>query len=124
MAETPQPADLIVFGGTGDLSIRKLLPYLAGPPMTFGPFCREAHRAGLVTPPHERLLMDVLAGNPTLFMRRDEVEAAWRWIDPIISEWESRGTAPEPYPAGSAGPASAHELVGRSGRGLHGEGLA
>ncbi|MEU6740010.1 glucose-6-phosphate dehydrogenase [Streptosporangium sandarakinum] len=65
---------------------------------------------------YERLLMDVLAGNPTLFMRRDEVEAAWRWIDPILHEWEAQGTAPEPYPAGSPGPAGAHELVLRSGR--------
>ncbi|MER7132022.1 glucose-6-phosphate dehydrogenase [Streptosporangium saharense] len=65
---------------------------------------------------YERLLMDVLTGNPTLFMRRDEVEAAWRWIDPILGEWEAHGTPPEPYPAGSSGPAGAHELLGRSGR--------
>ncbi|GAA3446208.1 glucose-6-phosphate dehydrogenase [Planomonospora venezuelensis] len=73
---------------------------------------------------YERLLMDVLAGNPTLFMRRDEVEAAWRWIDPILTEWESQNMLPEPYPAGTAGPAGAHELVGRSGRTWHEEGLA
>lgn len=73
---------------------------------------------------YERLLMDVLTGTPTLFMRRDEVEAAWRWIDPIISEWESGGMAPEPYPAGSSGPAGAHELVARSGRAWHREDLA
>jgi glucose-6-phosphate 1-dehydrogenase len=70
---------------------------------------------------YERLLMDVLTGNPTLFMRRDEVEAAWRWIDPILSAWESYGTAPEPYPAGTSGPAGAHELVGRSDRAWHEE---
>ncbi|MGW4425150.1 glucose-6-phosphate dehydrogenase [Streptosporangium sp. NPDC004631] len=73
---------------------------------------------------YERLLMDVLTGTPTLFMRRDEVEAAWRWIDPIISEWESGGMTPEPYPAGSSGPAGAHELVARSGRAWHREDLA
>ncbi|WP_433256467.1 glucose-6-phosphate dehydrogenase [Streptosporangium sp. CA-135522] len=70
---------------------------------------------------YERLLMDVLTGNPTLFMRRDEVEAAWRFIDPILREWESWGTPPEPYPAGSPGPAGAHELVLRSGRFWHEE---
>jgi glucose-6-phosphate 1-dehydrogenase len=72
---------------------------------------------------YERLLMDVLAGNPTLFMRRDEVEAAWSWIDPIIATWESAGTLPEPYAAGTAGPAAAHDLLGRSGRAWHEEDL-
>ncbi|WP_214409339.1 glucose-6-phosphate dehydrogenase [Sphaerisporangium fuscum] len=72
---------------------------------------------------YERLLMDVLAGNPTLFMRRDEVEAAWRWIDPIIATWESGDALPEPYAAGTTGPAAAHELLGRSGRAWHEEDL-
>ncbi|MGP3935262.1 glucose-6-phosphate dehydrogenase [Nonomuraea sp. KM88] len=70
---------------------------------------------------YERLLTDVLAGNPTLFMRRDEVEAAWRWIDPILHAWESQADVPEPYPAGTTGPAGAHELLGRSGRAWHEE---
>jgi glucose-6-phosphate 1-dehydrogenase len=73
---------------------------------------------------YERLMTDVLSGNPTLFMRRDEVEAAWRWIDPILATWESYGEAPEPYPAGTGGPAGAHELVGRSGRAWHEEDVA
>ncbi|GHH69667.1 glucose-6-phosphate 1-dehydrogenase [Streptosporangium violaceochromogenes] len=77
--------------------------------------------AARVPDAYERLLMDVLAGNPTLFMRRDEVEAAWRWIDPIAGEWESYGTPPEPYPAGTSGPAGAHELVTRGGRAWHEE---
>jgi len=68
---------------------------------------------------YERLLTDVLAGNPTLFMRRDEVEAAWRWIDPILDAWKADPALPEPYPAGSTGPAAAHELLGRSGRTWH-----
>ncbi|WP_285774459.1 glucose-6-phosphate dehydrogenase [Microtetraspora sp. NBRC 13810] len=80
--------------------------------------------ASRVPDAYERLLMDVMAGNPTLFMRRDEVEAAWQWIDPILSTWESYGTPPEPYPAGSYGPPSAHELLARSGRAWHEEELA
>ncbi|MFG1877745.1 glucose-6-phosphate dehydrogenase [Sphaerisporangium sp. NPDC049003] len=72
---------------------------------------------------YERLLMDVLSGNPTLFMRRDEVEAAWSWIDPIIATWESSAALPETYPAGTSGPAAAHELLGRSGRAWHEEDL-
>jgi glucose-6-phosphate 1-dehydrogenase len=70
---------------------------------------------------YERLLTDVLAGNPTLFMRRDEVEAAWRWIDPILDAWQASPELPEPYPAGTSGPAGAHELLGRSGRAWHEE---
>ncbi|GAA3804486.1 glucose-6-phosphate dehydrogenase [Sphaerisporangium flaviroseum] len=72
---------------------------------------------------YERLLMDVLSGNPTLFMRRDEVEAAWSWIDPIIATWESGGSPPEPYAAGTPGPAAARELLGRSGRAWYEEDL-
>ncbi|GAA0987812.1 glucose-6-phosphate dehydrogenase [Nocardiopsis tropica] len=70
---------------------------------------------------YERLLMDVLTGDSTLFMRRDEVEAAWRWVDPIIQAWNSTDTTPETYPAGSAGPEGAHRLIGRTGRTWHEE---
>ncbi|WP_246147750.1 glucose-6-phosphate dehydrogenase, partial [Nonomuraea turkmeniaca] len=72
---------------------------------------------------YERLLSDVLAGNPTLFMRRDEVEAAWRWIDPILDAWKADPALPEAYPAGTTGPAGANELLGRSGRAWHEEEL-
>ncbi|MBP2704125.1 glucose-6-phosphate dehydrogenase [Microbispora sp. RL4-1S] len=72
---------------------------------------------------YERLLMDVLSGNPTLFMRRDEVEAAWRWIDPIVRRWEGSAALPEPYPAGTSGPAGAHDLLARGGRAWHEEEL-
>ncbi|WP_028648117.1 glucose-6-phosphate dehydrogenase [Nocardiopsis sp. CNT312] len=65
---------------------------------------------------YERLLADVLAGDSTLFMRRDEVEAAWRWVDPIIEAWNGLHTSPETYPAGSPGPVGAHRLIGRTGR--------
>ena len=41
---------------------------------------------------YERLLMDVVRGNPTLFMRKDEVAAAWRWIDPILEGWAPRAS--------------------------------
>ena len=47
---------------------------------------------------YERLLMDVVRGNPTLFMRRDEVEAAWAWIEPILAAWQERGDRPSPTP--------------------------
>jgi glucose-6-phosphate 1-dehydrogenase len=65
---------------------------------------------------YERLLLDVVRGNPTLFMRRDEVEAAWRWIDPILGAWASVGEPPRPYAAGSWGPSAAVALIERDGR--------
>lgn len=68
---------------------------------------------------YERLLMDVVRGNPTLFMRKDEVAAAWRWIDPILAGWKSEGVVPRPYPAGSWGPSDATALIARDGRTWH-----
>lgn len=65
---------------------------------------------------YERLLLDVVRGNPTLFMRRDEVEAAWRWADPILAAWATGGEAPRPYTAGTWGPSAAVALIERDGR--------
>jgi glucose-6-phosphate 1-dehydrogenase len=65
---------------------------------------------------YERLLMDAVRGNATLFMRRDEVEAAWTWVEPIIDAWEESREAPRLYPAGSWGPTSAIALIERDGR--------
>lgn len=65
---------------------------------------------------YERLLMDVVKGNPTLFMRRDEVEAAWAWCDPIIEHWAESGLPPKRYAAGSSGPTTAITLIERDGR--------
>jgi glucose-6-phosphate 1-dehydrogenase len=65
---------------------------------------------------YERLIMDVIRGNQTLFMRGDEVEAAWAWTDPIIQGWETRGDRPEPYETGSSGPEDALALMHRDGR--------
>ncbi|GAA6186950.1 glucose-6-phosphate dehydrogenase [Litorivita sp. NS0012-18] len=65
---------------------------------------------------YERLIMDVIRGNQTLFMRGDEVEAAWAWTDPLIEGWEARGDAPVPYESGSSGPEDALMLMHRDGR--------
>jgi glucose-6-phosphate 1-dehydrogenase len=65
---------------------------------------------------YERLLMDVVRGNQTLFMRRDEVEAAWRWVDPILEAWRNSREAPKPYTAGTWGPSAAIALIERDGR--------
>ncbi len=60
---------------------------------------------------YERLILDVVRGHQTLFMRRDEVEAAWMWIDPIIQAWESTMLPIRYYNAGSWGPAAATSLI-------------
>ncbi|WP_375631534.1 glucose-6-phosphate dehydrogenase [Bartonella sp. AA74HLJMH] len=65
---------------------------------------------------YERLLMDVIRGDQTLFMRRDEVEAAWRWIDPIIEGWEAIQQPVHSYNAGSWGPSASMSLMERDRR--------
>jgi glucose-6-phosphate 1-dehydrogenase len=68
---------------------------------------------------YERLLMDVVRGNQTLFMRRDEVTAAWKWIDPILDYWRESSELPKPYTAGTWGPTAAVALIERDGRTWH-----
>nr|WP_210324385.1 glucose-6-phosphate dehydrogenase [Aestuariivirga litoralis] len=65
---------------------------------------------------YERLLMDVVRGNQTLFMRRDEVAAAWKFIDPILDSWKESTDLPKPYQSGSWGPTPAISLIERDGR--------
>src|SRR4029453_11483894 len=70
---------------------------------TFGATSPEAY---------ERLLLDVMAGDQTLFMRRDSVEAAWQWITPILRRWETEtSTKPAVYAAGEWGPVEADRLI-------------
>ena len=75
---------------------------------TFGASSPEAY---------ERLLLDVLAGDATLFMRRDSVEASWQWITPILERWAAQADRPIPtYAAGSWGPREANSLIESAGR--------
>lgn len=62
---------------------------------------------------YERLLLDVVKGRLTHFMRRDELEAAWSWIDPILLAWKQLKETPRPYSAGSWGPAASSALMAR-----------
>jgi glucose-6-phosphate 1-dehydrogenase len=64
---------------------------------------------------YERLILDVLLGDPPLFPRHEEVELSWRVVDPIEEAWAGHGK-PEPYPAGTWGPASADALLASDGR--------
>ena len=64
---------------------------------------------------YERLLMDVVRGNLSLFMRGDEVEAAWKWVDNIIAAWQETGQRLELYQAGQDGPEESHDMLAKDG---------
>lgn len=64
---------------------------------------------------YERLLLDAIAGRLNLFVRSDEQEQAWRWVEPILDAWAKDTTGPRPYAAGTWGPAAASALVARDG---------
>ena len=64
---------------------------------------------------YERLLLDLIEGDQTLFVRRDEVEAQWQWVDAIRAGWVANGTTPKAYTAGSWGPSAAVALAERDG---------
>ena len=70
---------------------------------------------------YERLLLDLIEGDQTLFVRRDEVEAQWDWIDAIRGLWRDNGLAPKPYTSGSWGPSAAIALAERDGVSWHDE---
>ena len=65
---------------------------------------------------YERLMLEVLNGNQSLFVSRDEVEAAWTWADSIIDAWKITNEKPKPYAAGSWGPVSSISLIARDDR--------
>ncbi|MDA0587283.1 MAG: glucose-6-phosphate dehydrogenase [Planctomycetota bacterium] len=65
---------------------------------------------------YERLLLDVLRGDSTLFTRSDELEAAWRFVQPVLDAWEQPAHEPEFYPVGKWGPSGSTQLLSRSGR--------
>ena len=70
---------------------------------------------------YERLITDVAKGNLTLFMRRDELDAAWAWIDPIREGWNQSEEPPKAYISGTWGPAASSALISRDGFTWHGE---
>ena len=66
---------------------------------------------------YERLILDALRGDPTLFMRRDAVETSWRWIGPILERWNAQAGKPLPsYAAHDWGPPEARALIEATGR--------
>jgi len=65
---------------------------------------------------YEPLMLEVINGVTTLFVRRDEVEQAWEWVDGVADAWAAAGMSPKPYAAGTWGPAGAFALIERFGR--------
>lgn len=68
---------------------------------------------------YERLLLDIFRGDRTLFVHRNEVEEAWRWVDGVASAWHEAGLKPRNYAAGSSGPPGVHALIERAGHQWH-----
>jgi glucose-6-phosphate 1-dehydrogenase len=62
---------------------------------------------------YERLLLDVLAGRLNLFVRSDEQECAWRWVEPILDAWKADSQGPRPYTAGSWGPSASSAMIAK-----------
>jgi glucose-6-phosphate 1-dehydrogenase len=76
----------------------------------------DAFAAATLPEAYERLLLDVLRGDSTLFMRNDELDAAWRLVTPLLEAWGADLKGPEPYPAGTWGPPGSDALLARHGR--------
>ncbi|NVK25512.1 MAG: glucose-6-phosphate dehydrogenase, partial [Gammaproteobacteria bacterium] len=66
---------------------------------------------------YERLMLEAMLGNQSLFVRRDEVEAAWSWVDGILEAWQQTNELPKPYAAGSWGPVASIAMLARDDRG-------
>ena len=64
---------------------------------------------------YERLLLDVIGGRLNLFVRSDEQEEAWRWVEPLIEHWAADSQGPRPYAAGSWGPSASSAMIARDG---------
>jgi glucose-6-phosphate 1-dehydrogenase len=84
-------------------------------PLSLNLSLSDAFSSGRRRIAYERLLLEALQDTPTLFVRRDEAEAAWIWIDGIVRDWQHTGGEPLSYPAGSWGPSAAFALTERNG---------
>lgn len=76
----------------------------------------EAFSDERIADAYEKLLLEVMLGNQALFVRRDEVEQAWNWVDSIMAAWQSSNEPPEPYQAGTWGPVDSIGLLAKEGR--------
>ena len=76
----------------------------------------EAFKKSRIFGGYEKLVLEAMRGNPTLFISREEIEQAWTWVDSIQNAWAHSNEKPKPYPAGSWGPVASVALLARDGR--------
>lgn len=76
----------------------------------------ETFKTDRIADAYERLILEAMLGNQSLFVRRDEVEAAWSWVDGILDSWNSSNELPKPYSAGSWGPVASIAMLARDER--------
>ncbi|MCY1525316.1 Glucose-6-phosphate 1-dehydrogenase [compost metagenome] len=81
----------------------------------------DTYRSVRIPDAYERLLLEVMKGNQNLFVRKDEIEYAWKWCDQLIAGWRQQGDAPKPYAAGTWGPVASIALITRDGRSWYGD---
>jgi glucose-6-phosphate 1-dehydrogenase len=81
----------------------------------------DTFRSVRIPDAYERLLLEVMKGNQNLFVRKDEIEYAWKWCDQLIAGWRQQGAAPKPYSAGTWGPVASIALITRDGRSWYGD---
>jgi glucose-6-phosphate 1-dehydrogenase len=121
MANTKMQANVLAIRIQPDEGISlKFESKIPGPTVRMAPVNMEFRYATSfgAEPPeaYERLLLETMLGDSTLFARRDEVETAWAWLDPLLNTWADDPRPPEPYPAGTWGPEAAEALIERDGR--------
>ena len=80
----------------------------------------EAFKKSRIFGGYEKLILEALRGNPTLFLSREEIEQAWTWVDSIQDAWKNSSDVPKPYPAGTWGPIASDSLLARDGRAWEG----
>ncbi len=80
----------------------------------------EAFKKNKIFGGYEKLILEALRGNPTLFLSREEIEQAWTWIDSIQNAWKNLNDPPKSYPAGTWGPIASDSLLARDGRAWEG----
>jgi glucose-6-phosphate 1-dehydrogenase len=80
----------------------------------------EAFKKSRIFGGYEKLVLEAMRGNPTLFLSREEIECAWTWVDSIQNAWAKVNETPKPYPAGTWGPIAADFLLDRDGRAWEG----
>lgn len=98
---------------TKDQGLHKGMRLRQGPlELTFS----EAFESERIPDAYERLLWEIMKGNQYLFVRRDEVEHAWHWVDRIIQNWSDGGDPPKRYAAGTWGPVASIAMITRDGR--------